>query len=277
MRHTAPGLLGDTAGRDYSHKLRLFNSFAEPELRTSIAALGPIRGARVLDAGCGTGEALRWLSEAVGPSGLAVGIELAAAHAEAAQRLAPTRVLQADMRRPPFAPLTFDLVWTVNTIHHLQDSRAGLRTLTTLVRPPARIAIGQSSLLPDMFFAWDSRLERLTTEAVRHYYRDRYGLSEHELSGIRSLVGLLRSVGLQDIQLQTLVIERISPLRPADEAYLLECVFRGTWEERLKPYLPREDYEQLMRLCDPQDPQFALHRPDFHFLQTFTLAVAAVR
>jgi hypothetical protein len=44
----------------------------------------------------------------------------------------------------------------------------------------------------------------------------------------------------------------------------------------LQPYLSSEDYAELSRLCDPRHPQFALRRPDFHFLQSFTLAVAEV-
>src|SRR6202051_769062 len=79
------GLLGDTIARDYSCKLRLFNSFAEPELRRAIANLGLKDGMRVLDAGCGTGEALQWLNDAVAPHGTVVGIDLAAAHVQAAR------------------------------------------------------------------------------------------------------------------------------------------------------------------------------------------------
>jgi hypothetical protein len=60
--------------------------------------------------------------------------------------------------------------------------------------------VGQSALLPEMFFAWDSRLERLTTEAVRRYYRDRYGLSERELADTRSIVGLLRRAGRRNVK-----------------------------------------------------------------------------
>ena len=58
---TAVGKLGDTPARDYGRKLRLFNAFAEPELRAAIASLDLKPGMRVLDAGCGTGEALGWL------------------------------------------------------------------------------------------------------------------------------------------------------------------------------------------------------------------------
>jgi SAM-dependent methyltransferase len=272
------GLLGDTTARDYSRKLRLFNSFVEPELRQAIAGLGLKQGMRVLDAGCGTGEALRWLCDAVAPLGTVVGIDLAAAHVSAARAGASGQVLvlQADVRRPPLAPRSFDLVWSVNTINHLREPLAGVAVLASLLCPGGRIALGQSSLLPDMFFAWDSRLERLTTEAVRGYYRDRYGLSERDLADTRSIVGLLRRAGMRNVRAQTLIVERVSPLRPADEAYLLEAIFRDTWGERLRPYLTGEDYDELTALCDPGHAAFALHRADFHFLQTFTVAVGEV-
>jgi SAM-dependent methyltransferase len=273
-----PGLLGDTIARDYSRKLRLFNSFVEPELRQAITSLELKQGMRVLDAGCGTGEALRWLCDAVAPQGTVVGIDLAAAHVSAARASAAERVLvlQADVRQPPLAPRSFDFVWSVNTINHLREPLAGVQVLAGLLCPGGRIAVGQSSLMPDMFFAWDSRLERLTTEAVRRYYRDRYGLSERDLADTRSIVGLLRRAALRNVRAQTLIVERVSPLNPADEAYLLEAIFRDTWGERLRPYLSGVDYDELAALCDPRHPAFALRRADFHFLQTFTVAVGQV-
>jgi SAM-dependent methyltransferase len=272
------GLLGDTIARDYSRKLQLFNAFAEPELRQAIASLGLKQGMRVLDAGCGTGEALRWLCDAVAPQGTVVGIDLAAAHVAAARAGAcgQVLVLQADVRQPPLAPRSFDRVWSVNTINHLHEPLAGVQGLASLLCPGGRIAVGQSSLLPDMFFAWDSRLERLTTEAVRRYYRDRYGLSERDLADTRAIVGLLRRAALRNVTTQTFIIERASPLNPADEAYLLEAMFRDTWGERLRPYLSCEDYDELTALCDPGHPTFALRRTDFHFLQTFSVAVGQV-
>jgi hypothetical protein len=38
----------------------------------------------------------------------------------------------------------------------------------------------------------------------------------------------------------------------------------------LRPYLSSGDHGALARLCDPHHREFALHRPDFHFLQTLT-------
>lgn len=274
MRATI-GRLGDTPQRDYSRKLRLFCAFAEPELRTAIDSLHLRAGMQVLDAGCGTGETLGWLAAAVTPGGLTVGIDLAASHVHAAEAALPpgSLVIQADLQRPPLAPAAFDLVWSTNTIHHVPDPVAGARALVALLRPGGRLALGQSSLLPEMYFAWDARLERAVTEAVRAYYRERYGLSEQDLTALRGIFGLLHAAGLRSIRLRTFVIERHAPLDPQTQEWLLEAIFRGTWGERLRPYLSVADHEELTRLCDPQHPQFALHRPDFHFLQTFTLAV----
>jgi hypothetical protein len=126
-----------------------------------------------------------------------------------------------------------------------------------------------------MYFAWDSRLERLVNEAVRQYYRDRYRIDERDLAAVRS-VGVLRQAQLRRVAARTFMIERVSPLCPSAEAYLIEAIFRDTWGERLRPYLSDDDYAELMRLSDAEHSEFALRRPDFHFLQSFTLAVGEI-
>jgi ubiquinone/menaquinone biosynthesis C-methylase UbiE len=275
---TAPatfGRLGDSPARDYSHKLRLFNALAEPELRAAIASLRLESGMRVLDAGCGTGETLAWLAAAVAPQGLAVGIDVSASHVRTAHGALSDDIMlvQADLQRMPLAAASFDLVWSANTINHLTDPLSSARRLAALLRRGGRLALAQSSFLPDMYFAWDARLERVTTEAVRAYYRDRYHLSEYDLTAVRGLLGLLHGAGLTNVTARTFVVERYAPLDTRARDWLVEAIFRGTWGERLRPFLTAADYEELTRLCDPQHPQFALNRPDFHFVQTFTLAV----
>ena len=274
-RKIEPGLLGDTPQRDYAEKLRLFNAFARPELREAIVALALPPDSRVLDAGCGTGETITWLHESLQGCGNVVGMDLAAAHVRAARHSAPANapIVQGDMLEAPFAEGTFDLVWAVNALNHLHDPAAGVRRLARLLRPGGRIAVGQSSLVPDMYFAWDARLEARVNEAVRAYYRERYGRSEREFTAVRSLVGWLQAAGLRDVRVRTRMIERTHPLSEADERYLLECVFRGTWGDRLRKYLSRSDFTELTRLCDPDDERYALRRMDFHFLQSLTVAV----
>jgi SAM-dependent methyltransferase len=248
------GLLGDTPSRDYSRKLHLFNAFAEPELRSLIVGVDLKPGMRILDAGCGTGEALPWLLDEVSPTGGVIGLDLATAHVEA-----------------PIAGESIDFIWCVNTINHLRDPAHGVEQLAALLRPGGRIALGQSSLLPDMYFAWDSRLERVTNEAVHRYYHERYSLNERDLSSVRALVGLLRQADFQNVTARTVLIERVSPLDAATERYLLDTIFKNTWGERLRPFLSDDDYSELLRVCNPLYEQFALRRPDFHFLQSLTL------
>ncbi|HTU61274.1 MAG TPA: methyltransferase domain-containing protein [Polyangiales bacterium] len=274
----AAQLLGDTPTRDYAHKLRLFNAFAESELRQALGTLELAPGMRVLDAGCGVGCALEWIWDTVKPNGVVFGLDLAAAHVRIAREQAPphTCVVQADLMRAPLQPGSFDVVWSVNTLNHLRDPATGLRSLMRLLQAGGRVALGQSSLLPDMYFAWDARLERVVGEAVRRYYRERYLLRDEDLTAVRALLGTLRRAGLRDVGVRTFNIERIAPVSLADEAYLLEAIFLGTWGERLRPYLPVQDLEALADLCDPRSRGFALRRSDFHFLQTFTLAVGEV-
>lgn len=273
------GLLGDTSERDYSGKLSKFNAFAQPELRGLIRGLALESGMRVLDVGCGSGEALNWLLGEVSPAGRVVGIDLSALHVAAARLQASPEIqlYQGNLSDDLFEPASFDLVWCVNTINHLTDPLAGLIHLATLLRDGGRVAIGQSSFLPDMYFAWDTRLERVVNDAVRRYYQDRYDLDERDLKAVRALVGILRRAALQNISVRTVMIERISPLDAASESYLKEAIFRGTWGERLQPYLSPADFAELAGLCDCDHSDYALRRPDFHFLQSFSLAVGEVR
>jgi SAM-dependent methyltransferase len=154
------GLLGDTPRRDYAEKLQLFNAFARPELRAAIDALSMPAGSRVLDAGCGTGEVVSWWHESLHGRGRVAGMDLSGAHVRVARAIAPgpALIVQGDMLEPPFVDGTFDLVWSVNTVNHLRDPVAGVSSLARLLRPGGGLVVGQSSLVPDMYFAWDARL-----------------------------------------------------------------------------------------------------------------------
>jgi len=272
------GLLGDTTARSYAARLQRFHAFAEPELRRAIASLELLPGLRVLDAGCGTGEALAWFHELAGNEGIVLGMDLSAAHISVAQANAPASVaiVQGDLLKAPLRSATFDLIWCVNTVNHFREPHVAVAAMKLLLRPGGRLVIGQSSFLPDMYFAWDYRLERLTTEAVRQYYRDRYSLEERDTAAARATVGLMRRAGLREIEAKTFVIERTAPLAPADREYLSGLLLQNISRDRLRPYLSAADHEELKRLCDPSREEFALLRPDFHFLQTFTLVVATV-
>jgi ubiquinone/menaquinone biosynthesis C-methylase UbiE len=277
-----PGLLGDTSARSYEHKLDLFTLHAEPELREILQWIPVQAGSSVLDAGCGTGWVTVWIAEICGRNGLTVGMDLARSHVERAREnissagSSAVRLVQADLARVPFGPGRFDGIWIGNTLNHLRDPVGGLSSVSELVQPGGWIAVGQSHALPEMIFAWDERLERSVTAACRQYYRQKYGLNEHDTSGVRRLFGIVQEAGLQGVQVRTVVIERTSPLSELDEEYYRRVLFEGNWGSRVEPFLSAADREELKRLCDPSHAHYALRRTDFHAAETYTVVFGRV-
>ena len=276
---TAPGLLGDSPRKAYVTKLDLFNRFAEPELRRLLAGLGLAEDSHVLDAGCGTGLMTTWLAD-LAPAGLALGVDLSTGHLRHARSRMPAhpslQFLQADMTRLPLAVGPFDLIWSSNAINHLHDPVAGIQALAAKLRPGGRLVLGQSAFLPDMFFAWDARLEKEVMLACRQYYRDKYGLDERDTTAARNLFGWMRRAGLKNVTAATIIIERTAPLSAEDRQYFVEGVFQGYWAHRVQPYLTEADWRTLDALCDPASPQFCLNRPDFHHIQTYSTVMGWV-
>lgn len=104
-------------------------------------ALGDLRGARVFDAGCGMGR----FAEVCADAGAEVhAVDLSTAVDAAARNLghrANIHLYQADIMRLPFAPDTFDFVYSIGVLHHTPDTRAAFLRLPSLLRPGGRIAI----------------------------------------------------------------------------------------------------------------------------------------
>ena len=99
-----------------------------------------LAGKLVLDAGCGMGRfaevATRWGAHVVG-------IDLSLAAEVAAQNLRERSVsiLQADVFDLPFAPESFDYIYSIGVLHHTPNCEEAFRTLPALLKPGGRIAI----------------------------------------------------------------------------------------------------------------------------------------
>ena len=108
--------------------------------RTGFTA-GDLRGALVLDGGCGMGRYLRVAAEA---GARVVGMDLSQA-VVAARDLTrdwpDVQVLRGDLLRPPFAEGTFDLIYSLGVLDHTPDPRAAFLALARLLRPGGRIAV----------------------------------------------------------------------------------------------------------------------------------------
>lgn len=115
-----------------------------PAYRAAASELGLRPGDRVLDAGCGTGRALLALRDAVGPSGVVLGVDLTPAMLEAATRAGrhrAGRLLLADVTRLPLRDASLDAVFGAGLISHLPTPAENLRELRRAVRPGGTLAL----------------------------------------------------------------------------------------------------------------------------------------
>ncbi|MFG1668296.1 class I SAM-dependent methyltransferase [Streptomyces sp. Y7] len=115
-----------------------------PAYAAAVAELRLREGARVLDAGCGTGRALPPLRDAVGPSGVVLGADLTPAMLEAAVRAGrgvDGQLLLADVSALPVRSESLDAVFAAGLIAHLPSPAENLRELARVVRPGGTLAL----------------------------------------------------------------------------------------------------------------------------------------
>ena len=99
-----------------------------------------LKGKLVLDVGCGMGRfadvATRWGAHVVG-------IDLSLASEVAAKNLADrtATIFQADVFKLPFAPGSFDYIYSIGVLHHTPDCEQAFKSLPNLLKPGGRIAI----------------------------------------------------------------------------------------------------------------------------------------
>ena len=112
----------------------------------------------------------RWLHFARRAGAEIVGMDVSAAIDVAAAREADgADFVQADLLEPPFAPDSFDLVYSLGVVHHLEDPLAGVRSLARLVRPGGELRLYVYRTLDDEpawkrgLFAAVTALRRVTT------------------------------------------------------------------------------------------------------------------
>jgi ubiquinone/menaquinone biosynthesis C-methylase UbiE len=112
--------------------------------RRALAALVPRPGESVLDIGCGGGETVLALAQAVAPDGIAVGIDSSAAVLAFAGRAAEgreqVRFIQADAQVYPFEPASFDAAFSRFGVMFFVDPTAAFINIRRSLRTKGRIA-----------------------------------------------------------------------------------------------------------------------------------------
>jgi SAM-dependent methyltransferase len=131
------GVLWGRHARDWTC---LQESRHRPLRRALLGALGPLKGVRLLDVGCGVGLLLR---EAAERGAWVAGTDTAGELLEVASWALPDADLQVG--RPEALPhdnSRFDVTTACNALRYAEDQLAALAELVRVVRPGGRVAIG---------------------------------------------------------------------------------------------------------------------------------------
>lgn len=101
-------------------------------------------GGIALDVGCGPGPVTASLARAVGPGGLALGIDISEpmlARAVGAHSGPQTGFLRADAQRLPLRDATVDAVVSIAALQLVPDPAAALAEMGRVLRPGGRLAV----------------------------------------------------------------------------------------------------------------------------------------
>lgn len=135
---------------------------SERRLRTE-TGLTPerVKGMAVLEAGCGMGRFLDVISE--WDARLAVGIDLSSAVDACAANLADRDnavVAQADIFALPFAPESFDVIFSIGVLNFTPDCEQAFKSLVPFLREGGEIAISVYAAVVAPGMGWAANLAR---------------------------------------------------------------------------------------------------------------------
>jgi SAM-dependent methyltransferase len=113
---------------------------------TAVDLLAPPPGARLLDAGCGTGDVARRLAAVVGPTGRVVGVDpsttmLAEAWRRTTDPALPVEFQPGDISGLDFGDGVFDGAYCERVLQHLDDPGVAMAELVRVTRSGGRLAV----------------------------------------------------------------------------------------------------------------------------------------
>jgi SAM-dependent methyltransferase len=133
-------------------------------------------GVRVLELGCGTGGFLAILARRH-PGLSLTGLDITPAMLDEARHAVPSAMLvEGSAESPPFRPASFDVVCSLNIMHHLDDPETHAGTMARLCRPGGTVFLctfaGGATLakrIADLWLRWRNPAwgGMLSTESVR--------------------------------------------------------------------------------------------------------------
>lgn len=171
------------------------------EMRIARLLMGLGSGDTVLDVACGTGNFTRRFAAAVGPEGLAVGLDVSttmlARAVDDSRGHSSVAYVRADAQEPLFRDQAFDGVCCFAALHLMADPERALDRMTAALRPGGRIAIftsvlGRSAPLRAAQAVAERRsgMRMFEAEEVSGALEERgYGEIRRRLTGLTQFVG----------------------------------------------------------------------------------------
>jgi SAM-dependent methyltransferase len=109
--------------------------------RDLVAAMQLAPGARVLDAGAGTGVAARIASQVVGPGGLIVALDPAFGMLRVGRTRGLAAAVCGEAQSLPFPAASFDAAMASFVISHVPSYEAALREMVRVLKPGAKLGV----------------------------------------------------------------------------------------------------------------------------------------
>ncbi|MDO8431280.1 MAG: class I SAM-dependent methyltransferase [Candidatus Binatus sp.] len=176
--------------------------------------------ARILDAGCGTGQLSNFLGLCAGREVFGADVcvnSLRLAHRfKVAQSIDNVSFMQMNLFRPAFKPDSFDLVISNGVLHHTADPFEGFKSIGKLVRAGGYVVVGLYNkfgrlpldlrrvlfrLTGDRFEWLDSRLRDPALDSVRRktWFMDQYRNPHESKHTIDEVLGWFDKTGFEFI------------------------------------------------------------------------------
>lgn len=248
------------------------------EYEAMVRSVGLQPGWRVLDAGCGRGNYLPVIAEAVGPTGAIAALDRARENIAAVVQSVPAWDLPTPVTTHIgnvvsllFPDDSFDAVWCANTTQYLTDDElvTALHEFRRVVRPGGLVAVKEGTSQHLLYAPADPLVYVRLVDAVR----DRYV----------SFAGVLRSpemrrwleaAGLEAVWQRTTLVERWAPLGPfARERIIASLVGLAAIAGRDDVAIPERDKAFWRKQRDPASPEHLVNQPDCYWCEGHVLAV----
>lgn len=266
---------------EYVENLRKITPLTRGVVRAAIKEMGPAPGSLGVDLGCGIGVDSLLLGEAVGDSGRVIGLdpssrmlEEARAIAEGSSHTRPVEFREGSIDHLPLDDASVDWIWCKDVFWPMpgmvEDPVAGLQEMCRVLRPGGKVAL----------LYWTSQT------LLSGYPRLEALLGVHMVETMPYLVGVpsehhflraggwMRQAGLVDLRARSLGAAHLGPMDPATQDSI-SGLFRMFFGD-MKTKLSGENWGQLLRIIEPESPEYLPRREDYYCSLTYSLFIGAL-